>query len=71
MSPKERENLPNGKFGEDYNKLRQLALQLKPDLNELLPPEVEIYQTAARGTRSKQSYGEILSFSNQIIRLLG
>jgi hypothetical protein len=70
MTPKEREDLPQAAFAEDYNKLRRLALEVQPNMTEVAPPEADVYQTAAHGMRSRQRYGDILSFTNQILNLL-
>ena len=65
QSAKEREQQPSGDFANDYNNLRKLALEIKPDLKDVFPPEVKV-QTFQGRTTVFAHYIEILSYINQI-----
>jgi len=71
MSAKEREQLPTGRFANDYNQLRKLALEVMPDKEAVLPPEVEVLAAAqSRGDFGQARYVEILAYCSQIRGLL-
>ena len=69
MSPKERQAQPTREFLMDYNKAREIALQLHSDLSDLFPPEAQI----GSGTPFEDAgsnYVEILCFSQQLLGFL-
>lgn len=71
MSQEERQRQPTKLYVDDYNKLRDLVTQLRPDLVDVLPPRVEFDQM---GTANRllcvQRYAEIDGFAEQIFQLL-
>jgi hypothetical protein len=69
-SREERSQKPTALFAEDYNRLRNAALRYFPDLESLMPPEVETYAGGANTRWSHQSYAEIDAFAEQIYQLL-
>lgn len=69
MDEKQKLIPPSGEYGEDYNKLRSLVEKHYLRLIELLPPQVQFYESAAR-QYTRQSYAEIDTFCEQIIQLL-
>ena len=70
MDEKRRAAAPTGAYGDDYNKLRSLTVQLYPPLNELLPPPVEIYSGASGSRYTWQNYDEIHTYCEQIYHIL-
>jgi hypothetical protein len=69
MNEKQRTSSPTGNFGEDYNRLRSLVLELRPDLQAALPPAVTINR-GDFGTYTRESYGEIDTYCEQIFQIL-
>jgi hypothetical protein len=67
-TPKQLENLSAADFGEEYNKVRQLALDLYPDLKNVMPPAVVIVR--GLDTMAWSRYGEIEVYCEQIDSLL-
>jgi hypothetical protein len=71
MDEKQRASTPSGEFGEDYNRLRSLVLQLRPDLAPVLPPPVAFYSGGSSGRAfTHQSFGEIDAYCEQLFQLL-
>lgn len=71
MSQDERKFSPSGAFGEDYNRLRSAVAQVYPNLEILLPPEVEVDRSRTTGRLfTQQRYAEIGTFCKQICQLL-
>lgn len=72
MPAAERTNMPTEVFGQDYNRLRAYAAESHPELEEVLPPPVDIAEYGLNGDRfSTQRYSEIRSFCQQLVELLG
>lgn len=69
MDAKQREAVPSGEYGEDYNKLRNFVAVHYPQLEGLLPPRVTFYGGASRSF-TNQRYSEIDTFCEQIVQLL-
>lgn len=61
---------PNGQLAREYNRLRELALDVVPGLDRrLLPEEVQLRRTAA-GELSAASYVEIETYARQVMEQL-
>ena len=72
MTEQERKQNPSGNFGNDYNKLRELTLQVMPDKEEVIPPSVTIRRGNIHGEMLCQvRYVEIFAYALQISGLLG
>ena len=70
MDEKQRASTPSAEFGEDYNRLRTLVLQLRPDLAPLLPPPAAFYSGGSGLAFTHQSFGEIDAYCEQLFQLL-
>lgn len=75
MSDNEKQNMPSGSFGQNYNNLRKIFLQNNPDFEMLAPPEAEFFVPGiAPGISGKKvtdnSYSEIHTFYSEIYHLL-
>ena len=70
MSAEERSKSPSGRFGADYNKLLLAVAGTRPELKDLLPPMVEVFQSMVMGELTHQSFSEILTYYSQIYQLL-
>jgi hypothetical protein len=70
MNEKERLNTPSGKYGDDYNNLLKLTIELYPDLESILPPKVDIYTTDFGDSFSSSRYNEIDTYCEQIYQLV-
>ena len=70
MDEKERQHAPGHDFGEDYNNLRNLALELDENLNRVLPPPVTFFSATGGRSYSNQSYAEISVYCEQIYQIL-
>ena len=70
MTQKERERYPTGIYADDYNRLRGMVVESKPELTELLPPEAEIMDNELYGKLSRQRFNEIGTFCQQIVNFL-
>jgi len=70
MNEKQRMSTPTGDFGEDYNRLRALVLELRPDLKPALPPGVTSFRAQSGETYTRQSFGEIDTYCEQIFQIL-
>jgi hypothetical protein len=69
MHEKDRLQVPNGAFGEDYNRLRSSAATTFPALEPLLPPSVRIFDS--HGTMYAASrFSEMDAYCEQIFQLL-
>jgi hypothetical protein len=65
---KERDSIPSGHFGDNYNQLRQEAMRLAPDVR-LWPPEVPFGEVAGQKV-CQARYIEIQVYLDQIFALL-
>lgn len=70
MNENQRTATPSGDFGEDYNRLRELVLQSRPDLGPVLPPAVRFYRSQGGSNFTQQSFGEIDAYCEQIFQIL-
>lgn len=70
MDEKQRMSTPSGEFGEDYNRLRSLVLELRPDLRPVLPPAVAFYSGGSGRNFTHQSFGEIDAYCEQLFQIL-
>jgi len=70
MGKEERSATPDGSYGEDYNRLRQLAIDQYPDLEPLMPPAAELVESSTFGASTRQSFSEINTYSEQIYQIL-
>jgi hypothetical protein len=70
MDEKQRAATPSVGFGEDYNRLRSLVLQVRPDLNSLLPPPVTFYGGGSGQDFTHERFGEIDTYCEQIFQIL-
>ena len=67
MTPAEREAIPSSTFGLEYNKIREVFLQLYPDLKDAAPPAVEIATLVGPGgTVTKARYVELFAYYEQL-----
>jgi hypothetical protein len=69
MKEKERAFQPTGQYGDEYNKLRNAAVEFRPDLKDILPPVVALEKQQG-GVFTRARYVEILTYADQIGRLL-
>ena len=69
LSREERAKNPSGSFGSDYNSLRDNISISYPQLAALLPPSVDI-ERGSSGSFTRQNYGEIFTFAEQIYQML-
>lgn len=69
MDDKQRTQTPSEAYGKDYNNLRGLVLQVHSDLADILPPPVTFFQGNS-SLFTRQSYGEISTFCEQIYQIL-
>lgn len=69
MTAKQREQRLTPVAAEDYNKLRSLVLEAKPDLEAVLPPAVEIEQDGPY-TIPKATYQDVHAFTQQIANFI-
>lgn len=70
MNDKDRIRTPNGDFGKDYNRLLAAAKQLYPDIADLLPPTVGIYESGSGSEYTDSHYSELDSYCEQIFQLV-
>ena len=70
MDSKQKALTPKGEFGRDYNNLRQSVIDLYPDLSNIMPPEVKIYEAGSGLYYSETSYGELATYCEQIYQML-
>jgi hypothetical protein len=70
LSAEERAQLPTDAFGEDYNKLLDAIRESDPGLTHLLPPYATIGRLEHYGMRTRQSFGELMTWYSQIYHLL-
>ena len=71
MNEKERAITPSGEYGDDYNNFRDLVAVAYPHLKPLLPPPVEtFFSSDTRHKYTRQRYGEINTFCEQMFQLL-
>ena len=72
LSAKERQQSPSAGFAKDYNKLRDLALQVMPDKPGVMPPALTVQPGARLGEMiCREHYVEIFAYAQQIAGLLG
>jgi hypothetical protein len=65
------QSLPSQSFGADYNRLREETQRLFPHLGPILPPPATFGEWSTGDSFTKQSYGELHGYSEQIYQLLG
>jgi hypothetical protein len=68
LKGKEREQTPTGHYGEDYNNLRALAMDVEKELDaRSWPPAVQIRKTAQGQSLCEGTYAEIETYARQIL----
>lgn len=73
MNEKERAARPSQSFGANYNKLRDLCLDNKPELTELFPPPVVFEDYGHEGYTNmltEHNFSEIHTFCSELYHLL-
>lgn len=70
--PAELGKIPTRAFAEDYNRAHAIALKEKPDIAEFAPPALQIEEPQGMmvGPWISGSYLDVLTYSDQLIRLL-
>lgn len=69
MPAEDRRQLPTKQFGEDYNKLLEMALEADPTLASILPPKLEFVDYGGYELPAT-NYNEVSTFCHQIANLL-
>jgi|SRR5690554_2413020 len=70
MTAKERRDVPTGTYGRAYNTLIDQVAKLHPELNELIPPKVEISQNQFGHHVVIARYVEMHSYYKRLRELL-
>jgi len=70
LTAKQREQTPTSTIVGDYNKLRSLVIEAKPELEQLLPPTIEMIEASYSMPVPNARYQDLHAFFSQIAGLL-
>lgn len=70
MTAKQREQTPTHKFAEDFNSFRKHVLEAFPDLEDVAPEEIEIFESVFDRLMPLTRYVEIQAYYQQFVGLL-
>lgn len=70
MTAKQREQWVSKIVAEDYNNLRTLVIEARPDLEKLLPPKVDAHGLERIVQGASARYQDIHAFCEQIAAIL-
>lgn len=69
LSAKQREQSVTKSMGEDFNKLREMVLEARPDLEPLLPAKLELIE-GMTGDGFNERYQDLHAYCEQIVAFL-
>src|SRR5688572_21348049 len=68
LTAKERAQTPKGHFGQQFNQLRSLAMEVRTDLEaRSWPPEIVVRATGQRELLCEATYAEIETYARVIL----
>lgn len=73
MSAAERKVMVTGELAADYNKLRAMTLEARPELENVLPPKIPIVDVVGTGavkTQTASAHVDLAAYCGTIGRLL-